>query len=1466
MKRFKIYLLLACVCYGYIVTAQNQPKASNQGPTTTLGTPVSIPNLSSGLKINYTKVYEPATAVKTDAELNAIKNDYAKCAMQTNATDGLGGPLQTVVRKPFNVAVKKDMVEHHMYDAFGREKQTLLPFAKTEADPAKFGKFNPAVWTNLRSTYTALGYSSEQFLYSEVDLEESPLSRIKSIKNEGNNWVGRGNGKTIVSKLNTTNIVKWTISFTATLPVVSGNYAAGTLTQAIMTDEDGYTLTTYTDMDGKLIMKNDKGVQSIFVYDDLNRLRFEIPQKAIDAAAANGQVMTQQVADNLCTRHEYDEDGREIVLKKPGIGETYYVYNRYDQIVFSQDPLRRDQDKWIFNKYDPSGRTIQTGLMNDEFLSELDPGNPNAVPINTIYTREMLQNLVSYGSLVNPFLQYVFNSKIYKHSDYVHTFSNATVYVSYYFDSYDFSSVSFSATTNFGAYDANQSNKVKGLLTGTKALLSDNSGYVWSYNFYNSRSELIQVKRTYPDASTSITTTGYDVKGRMISSQLVHGSYTIVKKYQYDVLDRIMYVHHRINGASSFTKIAQYNYDDIGRVSSKVLGNMSHPVNYEYNIRNWITGINKAYCNDKNLGYYFGMAIYYEKGYDKTYLNGRIAGIQWRNKGTSNELRSYGYEYDKGRMTLADYVQQDDNQASPDNDWSTKFKDFTTNVSYDNNGNITAMKHMGIGPAKNKIVLDDLAYTYHPNSNLIKKIVESTPDSEAKDPEQHNGMGDFRDNINNSTAPEDYTYDANGNITHDENRNANIITNSWFTINKPTYVEHLNGDHITYIYDALGNLLQKKTFQYKGALPPAQHTFMYVNDLIYKNGSLQLITHDEGRVRPESGVTGTTYAYDYFLKDYIDNVRSIITEDAGAASGTMQPPGTEPGYTINPDPGGIPMEPGGTLPTKEPIAYLATSEPSNSEFENSVFENIESTRASRPLSTETTNKFCAKIYGEEEGQGIGPSIILKVSADDEVQIGVETFFFSNGIPGNAMPLEALATGVVGLISGGAIISPEGIAITPQGLPISVSQTGTALAQIQDGQQDSTKPKAYLNYMMFDNGMQFLPDASGAIQVSVSDNWKSIDIEKIKVPENGFLYIFTSNQTPASVYTDNLYVITWTGRLLEETHYYPYGLSFDTYKAPNHKTNDTKYNCQCIEQNEYEDVNGDSYGLDWYDFAARSYDPQIGRWMQPDPLMQHASPYLAMGDNPVSFVDPLGLSDGGPDEPIYDGGIPGVPVCQSTLPPGVQRRNLDEMHRALDGWGGSNGQIQRGGPTPLTGWEKRNWDRYNDRLNGISHRSFNANKTYAAGNINKPIREYKSYGFSDKTNKDMSMFMLSMAIPYGGILKGIGFGARFAYIGILAKFGNSVTKGVSVIGPRAIYRPFAKQIGANFLKVTDDAWTWAKNEKFLAGVVKRGDDVIFAGKYNPDLLDKASVLAKEIYYLERHGYKWTSDFIKMTLTK
>ncbi|XP_053673608.1 uncharacterized protein LOC128723867 [Anopheles nili] len=43
----------------------------------------------------------------------------------------------------------------------------------------------------------------------------------------------------------------------------------------------------------------------------------------------------------------------------------------------------------------------------------------------------------------------------------------------------------------------------------------------------------------------------------------------------------------------------------------------------------------------------------------------------------------------------------------------------------------------------------------------------------------------------------------------------------------------------------------------------------------------------------------------------------------------------------------------------------------------------------------------------------------------------------------------------------------------------------------------------------------------------------------------------------------------------------------------------------------------------YDFYARLYDPELGRFLQMDPKEQYASPYLYAGNSPVSLIDPDG---------------------------------------------------------------------------------------------------------------------------------------------------------------------------------------------------------------------------------------------------
>lgn len=379
-------------------------------------------------------------------------------------------------------------------------------------------------------------------------------------------------------------------------------------------------------------------------------------------------------------------------------------------------------------------------------------------------------------------------------------------------------------------------------------------------------------------------------------------------------------------------------------------------------------------------------------------------------------------------------------------------------------------------------------------------------------------------------------------------------------------------------------------------------------------------------------------------------------------------------------------------------------------------------------------------------------------------------------------------------------------------------------------------------------------------------------------------------------TDNTNVDYYLADVVTAGDYYPGGMIMPGRK---YSQSNGSYRYSINGQEKESELNENITSAEFWMYDARI----VRRWNIDPVLKEFESPYLCFSGNPIMFADPHGdTPQGGGDEDPPKRGAKKVEhrVADHTAiaPNGdliLMGGKKDNIHVVSTNLGtdtkadfrvtyffieGQNG-----------GWswnnEKRAFIRNGKEFsNGWATAIFNkvgmgtgTNLSEGATNIinGEPFKDTRQAYSQYKQNGGGG------AVPgfiYNGIKGGVsnwwedinagGNRSRDAWIG-LWQFSSDVAKGsilsaspkgISVIGPRATYRQFAKKVGASFLDVTDAEWTMRKNVSFLQSVVMRGDDVLFAGKYNPLKLDPKSVLAQEIRYLQRHGYSWTSDFTKL----
>ena len=353
---------------------------------TTMGT-----SLSNGQ--NYIVTYVPKVAGLT----NPADPNNTTCQVMTTVQyfDGLGRPLQTVIVK--GSPTFKDMVQPVAYDAYGRESVKYLPYTTASGSA---GGYQPTAITDQLAFYNPAGVSSSTTQlpggiahipspYSQTVFEASPLNRVLEQGAPGNPWQPNAGGADHAYKSDyasndasslTSGTGYWAKQFGVTLDangnpslVDQGSYGVNQLYVNISKDEnwtiaDGKAGTTeqYKDKDGNIVLSrvyNTGGVahSTYYVFDDFGSLTYVIPA----SADPDNSSITQSTLDKLCFQYTYDGRERLVEKKLPGKGREYMVYNQVDQLIATQDSLKRINNQWAYIKYDAFGKPVITGIWNN---------------------------------------------------------------------------------------------------------------------------------------------------------------------------------------------------------------------------------------------------------------------------------------------------------------------------------------------------------------------------------------------------------------------------------------------------------------------------------------------------------------------------------------------------------------------------------------------------------------------------------------------------------------------------------------------------------------------------------------------------------------------------------------------------------------------------------------------------------------------------------------------------------------------------------------------------------------------------------------------------------------------------------------------------------------------------------------------------------------------------------------------
>ncbi|SEW48638.1 RHS repeat-associated core domain-containing protein [Chryseobacterium wanjuense] len=810
-----------------------------------------ITTVLSVLLVSNTLIAQASNTENYISEKTCFDADCVKNTETINYFDGLGRSKQTVGVKAS--PTEKDVVTHFEYDAFGRQIKNYLPVPQS-------GTQNGAIYTSpLLNASTVYG---PEKIYSENVPENSPLDRIKQRIQFGNDWTSHPENYTYGANTVADGVRKFTTSTTwennATKSTLgtAGNYIANQLSKETVIDEDGYSTIEFTNTNGQLILERREitvgdYVDTYYVYNEYDQLVFIIPSQA--NIYSDLVTNTTRQAD-LCYQYKYDGRYRMVEKKLPGKGWEFILYDKQDRVVATQDANLRAQGRWLYTKYDKFGRVAITGigtgattrLAEQNIVDGLNSNNVERTG-SSVFNREGMD--VYYN---NQDSTYPNSTKWFK----ILTLNYYDQYPAYDFNPTFPTSILGEPTLTQNEVSENVSTKSLPVLNLIKNIEDDR--WTKKYTYYDKKGRVIGLNTiNYLDGYTRLENE-LDFIGQTKQTKTFHKRSTtdtevvIKEDFEYDNLKRLKKHWHQVNNGIP-ELLTDNTYNERSLLSNQKLGNNLQSIDYEYDVRGWLTKIN----DPANLGgKLFGYKIKYHNpdpllGIQEAKYNGNISEVDWKTA-TDGILKRYTYKYDGlNRLIYGKSYQP----------LSTTLNiDYYEDIEYDNNGNIANLVRGKKGTGNTSIteVIDNLTYNYE--GNKLITITDETGNTSG-----YPGGGNI------------ITYDTSGNMTSMLDKRIKQIDYNF--LNLPNSIQ-MNaaigvGYTLNHIYRADGVKHQKQYMRGSTFI-----TTDYLDGFQYEHSSLLPTTPDLKFVPTTEGYysfENNKYIYQY--KDQVGNIRVSFYKD-----------------------------------------------------------------------------------------------------------------------------------------------------------------------------------------------------------------------------------------------------------------------------------------------------------------------------------------------------------------------------------------------------------------------------------------------------------------------------------------------------------------------------------------------------------------------------------------------------------